>query len=95
MNKQWLNSVRAIQLPYPADLTPEKAESDISRLAERGINMILTEDHRYIMFDMPEGAPPQFLFKPQPRAKSIAATKLMAETCRRRGIQRLHHASAA
>ena len=95
MNKQWLNSVRAIQLPYPADLTPEKAEADISRLAERGINMILTEDHRYIMFDMPEGAPPQFLFKPQPRAKSIAATKLIAETCRRHGIKILHHASAA
>lgn len=95
MEHQWLNCVRAIQWSYPAELRREQAESEISRLAERGVSMILTEDHRYIMFDLPEGTQPHFLFMPQSRAKSIAATRLMAETCHRRGIKILHHATAA
>jgi len=92
----FLTCARVTQLPYPAEITPQEAEREIEQLASNGINMILTEGHRYIMYDLADPAhPPSFHFIPQKGETSIRATKLITDICHNRGIKVLHHVTCA
>ena len=83
---------RVIRWAYPVHITRQEAEQIADRLKSSGITHVLTEEHRYILYDLknPEN-PPAFIFPPQPKEKSIAATKLAADVLRSRGIYCLHH----
>jgi len=92
----FLTCARVTQLPYPAEITPQEAEREIEKLASDGINTILTEGHRYIMYDLADPThPPRFHFIPQRGEASIRATKLITDICHNHGIRVLHHVTCA
>jgi|GEM_PF-567819 len=86
---------RVIEWAYPADINRKQAEQVAARLKSCGITHVLTEDHRYILYDLKDpDNPPDFLFPPQPKEKSIAATKLVTDVLRSHGIYCLHHVTS-
>lgn len=91
----FLYNIRAMHWGYPVDITDEEIEQTIKRFAEAGVNLLLAEDHRYIMYDLPLDAKsqeiPHFHFKPQNYEASIHATRRVVESCHRNGIKFLQH----
>lgn len=87
-----LQNARVVAWEYPVDITREEAEKQADKYKNEGITHILTEGHRYIMYDLEDtDNPPEFLFTPQKKEKSIKATKLVTDVLHERGIYCLHH----
>ena len=88
----FLFTARATQWGYPHDVTPAQADDYATSLAANGINMLLSENHRSLVNDWPSKAEDiaDIATRGGPEV-SLAATRIVAEACRRHGIRFIHH----
>ena len=86
---------RATSWGYPADITPQAAAAKAEALAKTGVNLLLTENNRYILYNPPAGTPlPQFHFTPTHRRDIIAATTVVTRAMHDAGLQVIHHVTS-
>lgn len=80
---------------YPIDITPQQAEEKADEFKRNGITHVLTEDHRYILYDLKDvDNPPHFHFICQPKEPSVEATRIITEALHSRGLYCIHHVTS-
>ncbi|MCX7018872.1 MAG: beta-galactosidase trimerization domain-containing protein [Candidatus Sumerlaeota bacterium] len=90
-----LHTARVVSWDYPADLTPEQADKQAAQFVRDGATLVLTENHRYIMYDrQPPTSQPKFLWPVIEPEASIRATRIAADACHRNGLLLAHHVTA-
>lgn len=91
-NTNLLNEARIATWAYPTNVSYKEADEKIKGFSEIGINVLLTEDNRYIIYDLknPDNEP-KFHFKCTNKEASVKATKMVADICHKYNIKILHH----
>ena len=95
IDKSSTAAIRAVAWAYGLDITESEAADMARTLADAGVNLVLTEANRYLLYDPPPGTPePHFHFVPTPRARTLRATTVVTRAMHAMGIRVLHHVTS-
>jgi CheY-like chemotaxis protein len=89
------STIRATSWGYTPDVTPEAAVAKARALAAAGVNLLLTENNRYILYNPRPGTPvPHFHFVATHRRDIIASTAVVTRAMHDAGLKVIHHVTS-